>query len=280
LAHYRRANDKPDFPCEYAGSVYRADSAAPTGNPGTWAWVDPSDRAYWPEGISFFQGSYGAPAAPGHLEAVFSVRSAASDTSGAILHTGWYDGREGVWREWELEATFRIAKGKTVVHAVTGVTGAPAVIPSTYGKFGDFQLLVPQGPVLGHYRRANDKPGLPWEYMGSAYRAESAVRREKVVYQDPGLWGWVDPTERAHWPEAVSFFQGNYGTPGHLESVFSVRSSPGDTNAVRGARLFTGWYEPAKRAWRHSEIEATYPAYGKKTEPPAISGVTEPRTAG
>ena len=45
---------------------------------------------------------------------------------------------------------------------ISGVTGDPALIQSTRGDNGNFEMLVPQGDNLVHYVRDNDLPKSPW----------------------------------------------------------------------------------------------------------------------
>jgi hypothetical protein len=48
---------------------------------------------------------------------------------------------------------------------IRGVTGDPALIQSTRGDNGYFEMLVPQGRKLVHYVRDNDLPFSPWRQV-------------------------------------------------------------------------------------------------------------------
>jgi sulfate permease, SulP family len=128
-----------------------------------------------------------------------------------------------------------------------------------------------------HYRRANDEPGAPWEYQGVAYNASQGHLAHLDASgftgnADDGEWDVYD--DRSRWPTAVSFFQGNYGTPGNLEAVIRVRSRASDPNAARGDRLYTTWFNTQRGLWADAwEIQADKPSYGGMVSRP-ITGVT------
>jgi hypothetical protein len=75
----------------------------------------------------------------------------------------------------------------------TGVAGAPGMIQSTFGKKGNFELVVPMvSGGLAHYWRNNDDEHLPWS--------------------GPQMFGLS-----VGMVESVSLIQSNFGEPGHLE---------------------------------------------------------------
>ena len=75
---------------------------------------------------------------------------------------------------------------------ITGVTGDPALIQSTFGTQGNFELVVPQGNRLVHYFRDNDTPDFPWRKSGASIPG----------FDGPGL-----PAV----PTAISLIQSNFG---------------------------------------------------------------------
>jgi Astacin (Peptidase family M12A) len=94
--------------------------------------------------------------------------------------------------------------GPFPIPGTTGVSGVPALIQSTHGVQGNFELVVPMADGgMAHFWRDNDAPGLPW--------------------RGPGRFGTGNI-------RAVSLFQGNFGAPGNLELV-----------AREGARLAFYW---------------------------------------
>jgi hypothetical protein len=83
--------------------------------------------------------------------------------------------------------------GPFPIPGATGVTGTPALIQSTHGVQGNFELVVPlAGGGMAHFWRNNDDPTLPWS--GPTKFGRGAI-------------------------SAVSMFQGNFGAPGNLELV-------------------------------------------------------------
>lgn len=79
----------------------------------------------------------------------------------------------------------------------TEAAGIPDFIQSTYGVKGNFELVSPcHDGGLVHLWRDNDAPGIPW-HETTRFGATSHHMSDHV--------------------KAVSLFQSNYGTPGHLE---------------------------------------------------------------
>ena len=117
--------------------------------------------------VTMMQSSYG-----GNLEIVARARppnGAAPD----FLVTYWYEMSTGTWN-----GPFEL-----LVHGarVTNVTGAPCLIQGTYGDPGNFELLVPQGPVISHYSRTNSDPALPWNKVRELPSWTSAGEAAEVL---------------------------------------------------------------------------------------------------
>jgi hypothetical protein len=70
------------------------------------------------------------------------------------------------------------------------VNSAPAMIRSTFGNMGSFELVVHEGDKLRHYWRNNDASGLPWN--------------KGVLFSD-------------HITSVPSFIQDSFGNPGNFE---------------------------------------------------------------
>jgi hypothetical protein len=97
----------------------------------------------------------------------------------------------------------------------TGVSGTPALIQSSFGKQGNFELIVPLASGgLGHYWRNNDAPDHPWT-------------------------GPVEFGKELGKVEAVSLIQSNFGD-GNLEAVVRV----GDRMASLWTPPGGKWSEP------------------------------------
>jgi photosystem II stability/assembly factor-like uncharacterized protein len=89
---------------------------------------------------------------------------------------------------------------------LTGVTGDPVLIQSTWGDQGNFELLVPQGDVIRHYFRNNDERSPAWHFL------------REFGYPAP-------PIEKGLTPRAVTFMQSNYrgdGVHGNFEAIVRV----------------------------------------------------------
>jgi hypothetical protein len=134
-------------------------------------------------GVSLIQSNFG----PGNLEVV------ALTASGQLVH---------YWRENHSPFTWH---GPSAPFA-SGVTGNPSLIQSSFGKQGNFEVVVPRVPGgLAHFWRDNDTPGFPWHGPTPL----------------PGGGG----------ANMVSLIQSNFG-PGNLE-----------VDALQGSSKFQYWRE-------------------------------------
>ena len=91
---------------------------------------------------------------------------------------------------------------------ITNVTGDPVLLQSTFGRRGNFEMLVPQGSVVHHYFRDNDAPGFPWHLL---------TDRALNYPQRPGQLGPM--------PRSATFIQSNFrsdGVHGNLEAIVRV----------------------------------------------------------
>jgi hypothetical protein len=134
---------------------------------------------------------------------------------------------DSVARQWQ--GPFPIsADGQPIV----GVTGEPALIQSTFGSAGNYELLVPMNNVIARFWRDNDAPGYPW------HRAPNMA-----VTVGGGQVVRVTPTE-------VGFIQGNLGTagfPGNFEAV--VRMTPVLDFEGTNSYLAHYWFDTAASQW-------------------------------
>jgi hypothetical protein len=101
------------------------------------------------------------------------------------------------------------------------------LVQSTFGRQGNFELVVPQGDRLVHYFRENDTPGFPWRKSGSPIPGFGDVI--------PGL----RPT-----PTAVSLIQSNFNSPGNLEVVVRMKPARGE-----GDFLAFYFFDSGSRRW-------------------------------
>jgi len=121
-------------------------------------------------------------------------------------------------------------------------------VQSTLGHKGDFELVIPQGDDLVHYRRHNDDPGFPW------HRGDSLDK------------GDAETTSKSQ-AVGASLIQGNYGKPGNLEVVARLRARCCGEKTRSGADwLVHFYYDSNARAW-HGPFPIT-------VESRPIAGVT------
>ncbi|MHB8695483.1 MAG: hypothetical protein ACYDHH_30030 [Solirubrobacteraceae bacterium] len=103
------------------------------------------------------------------------------------------------------------------------VTGRPALFQSTYGKLGNFELLVPKGSTVDHWACVNDTPGRPWRHIRS------------FTMDDGAAVAWI------------SAFQGSYIGSGafhhNFEALLGVHTSDGSFE------LSTSWFD-FESQWR------------------------------
>jgi hypothetical protein len=121
---------------------------------------------------------------------------------------------------------------------IVGVTGKPGLIQSTFGRNGNFELVVPQGNDLVHYFRDNNAPELKWHKSGSPM---------------PPVFGGDVPPGLSPIPIAVSMLQNNSDSAGKLEVI--ARMKPTRTGQGEGDFLAYYWFDINSRIWRvQSEI--------------------------
>lgn len=166
-------------------------------------------RAHW---TTLIESNYKNP---GNLDVVAAVMTPGSSQTHLVHYLRDREGWHG--------PTPIVADGQPI----TGVTGNPALIQSSFGTKGNFELVVPQGNVINHYWRDNDAPDLPWHGPN------------KVVSIVSGKLPAV--------PVAVALLQSNFGTPGNLEVIVRLKSdlSSGDY-LVHYYRNGSGWHGPTK----------------------------------
>lgn len=162
------------------------------------------------EAVTLIQSGYGSP---GNLEVIART--------GSVLHHFW----RGSNLQWHGPGQI-----------ATGVTGAPALIESTYGaasgRPGNFELVSPlAGGGLGHWWRNNDA---------------------SQQWSGPARFGGTQTVE------AVGLVQSNFGSPGNLEVVARV-----------GTRLEHYWRNSANLQW-----SGATPFYTEPSCPGSSAGQT------
>jgi len=146
LAHLVRNNHQSGFPWDL--------------QPPLTIVLDESGSLPRPIGASVIHSRYPYGARAPSLHAAVRMRSPSG-----LQYLEWYsnDLSGGPWSD----AGAIVAAGVPV----SGVTGDPALIQSTRGDNGYFEMLVPQGRTLAHYIRDNDVAGTPWRRMPDVFGA-------------------------------------------------------------------------------------------------------------
>jgi hypothetical protein len=178
VRHYFRNNDDPALPWHHL-----RDFGYPT---------RPGQIGRFPRSVTFIQSNFKGDGVHGNFEAVVRVAPPIA-VEPDVLDFWFLDSNIGQWN-----GPFGlVADGQQV----SNVTGDPALIQSNWGTVGAFELLVPQGNVIGHYFRNNDDPALPWHHL-----------------RDFGY-------SSNRFPRAVTFLQSNFkgdGVHGNFEAVVRV----------------------------------------------------------
>jgi hypothetical protein len=212
LAHFFRDNDAPGFP--WHGPFVFFDATTQQARSGS---VPIPEN---PTAVALLQGTFNIP---GNLELVVRM----SPTLGEDRLFSFFRDASG----WHGPVAI-VADGQPII----GVTGNPTFIQSSFGKKGNFEMVVPLGNRLAHYFRDNDAPGFPWH--GPFVFFDSTLHSPRV-----GAGGPV-PAPVPQSPTAVCLLQSNFGTPGHLELVVELSPTLGASHMVFFFRDDGGWHGP------------------------------------
>jgi Peptidase A4 family len=178
VRQYFRNNDDPALPWHHL-----RDFGYPT---------RPGQIGRSPRSVTFIQSNFKGDGVHGNFETVVRVAPPIA-VEPDVLDFWFLDSKTVQWN-----GPFGLgADGQQV----SNVTGDPVLIQSDWGTVGNFELLVPQGNVIGQYFRNNDDPALPWHHL-----------------RDFGY-----PPNR--FPRAVTFLQSNFkgdGVHGNFEAVIRV----------------------------------------------------------
>jgi hypothetical protein len=209
LGHYWRDNDS-DYPSP--GRPWHGPIAIPGPH------VGPRGKATLDLpvqflGASLVQSSLG----PGNLDVVCVAKTAEGD---AFLM--FYERDSSGWHG----PTKMIADGQLI----GGVSGAPALIQGSYGKKGNYELIVPRGDHLAHYWRDNDALGYPW-HGPITIPGPHVGPRGKTTFDRPVEF------------LAASLVQSSLG-PGNLDVVCVAKTADGDPFLMFYGRDNSGWHGP------------------------------------
>ena len=173
-----------------------------------------------PKSVACIQSNFKGDGTHGNLEAIVRVSGPQGQDSLDFWYLDSSGGQGGPW-----SGPFPLMVDGS---AVTGVTGNPALIQSTWGAKGNFELLVPHGHAINHYYRDNDSPGFPWHLA------------QQLSYPAVGSHH-IGP-----FPLGVTFIQSDFmadGFHGNFEAI--VRVAP----PFRGDRLDFWYFDSAAAKW-------------------------------
>ena len=119
---------------------------------------------------------------------------------------------------------------------ITGVSGPPAIIQSTFGNAGNLEVLVPLGRRVAHLWRDHDTPGFPW------HRAPDVAN-----FASSGGGGVFLPGAT---PKGVGFFQANFVPPGGDDGVLEAAIWLSSFSIAEGQRDYLVTYYFDTTAWQ------------------------------
>jgi len=169
-----------------------------------------------PTGVSLLQSNFGEP---GNLELIARL----SPTIGEDRLVSFFRDGTGWHGPFDM-----LADGNPII----GLTGNPAFIQSSFGRKGNFELVVPLGGRLAHYFRDNDIAGFPWH--------GPFVFFDSTLSSASGGTAGIPVS-----PTAVSLLQSNFGEPGNLELIARLSPTIGEDRLVSFFRDGTGWHGPS-----------------------------------
>ncbi len=168
LVHYWRDNDAVGYPWHQGADIIAAPTVKTT-------------NGLTVQGANVFMGLGGT------IEAVAWVHH--YGVGGALVNGGGtataYDDIEHFWlSNGKWMGPDRIeADGSAITPTAT-----PAIIMGTFGKRGNFEMVVPEGNRLVHYWRDNDAVGYPWHKGSDIIAAPNAATALKWTVQGVSLF--------------------------------------------------------------------------------------------
>ncbi|PGK08808.1 hypothetical protein CN895_27485 [Bacillus cereus] len=222
LKHYFRDNDQPNHPWNLNDSQPNTPSGGSTRRIG---FIGSS-----PTSVSLIQSNFKPNGCTGNLEMIVRMTPEIDpDGKGDWLAQYYFDSKTRSWN----------GPSPVIVNGneITGVTGNPAFIQSTFGTRGNFELVVPQGKELKHYFRDNDQPNHPWNLSGSQPNAANGGSNGRIIFIGSN-------------PTSVSLIQSNFKPndyTGNLEMI--VRMTPEIDPDGTGDWLAQYYFDSKIRSW-------------------------------
>jgi Peptidase A4 family. len=157
-----------------------------------------------PRSVTFIQSTFKGDGVHGNFDAVVRVAPPIA-VNPDVLDFWFLDSKTSQWN-----GPFGlIADGQQV----SNVTGDPALIQSDWGTVGNYELLVPQGNVIGQYFRDNDDQLFRWHHLRDfgypANRFPRAVTFIQSTFKGDGVHGNFDAVVRvaeAGKPDVLDFW--------------------------------------------------------------------------
>lgn len=166
IRHLVRANHLPGLPWEEQDSLMLL--------------VNERSLEEQPLGVSVIQSRYPQSSRPARLEVVARILDPAGRVSGPRAPLPAIRGQYLAHYSQSSPVAF-LEKGPLLVDGRRlEATGDPALIQSTRGDNGNFELLVPQGDEVVHYMRDNDLPNQPWSRVATVLKVK-VPRSEKPI---------------------------------------------------------------------------------------------------
>jgi hypothetical protein len=175
-------------------------------------------------------GTFTVPVAPQSSYEVFDELNQAGSRGFEIYQSGtdWFL-RGNIW-------SGRASEGKGFYYSRLRVqamhkVASGSLIQSTFGKQGNYELVVPLGDHLAHYWRDNDSPDFPWH---------GPVRLPSLPAPD----GVLQPLVPGGRFLGVTLIQSTIG-PGNLDLVArATRGSDDESSLFFYGRDAAGWHGP------------------------------------
>lgn len=224
VAHLHRRGTSGDWAPRGTGVMYTAPTPTDQGASAT-------TSAQVGVAVACIQANYGLPS---NLEAVVAVAPQPGQPANALVAL-WYDAYARAWQSSEA-----IQVGGVDLSAISG---DPVMLQSSYGRQGDFELLVPAGSKVYHLFRDNDN-GMVWKARGGG-----------VMYDaDTGGGGSGGGPTALHrvglspQPISVACWQSISGTPEQtdLHAVLRATSPAAPTS---GNVFLTRRFDSSSQSW-------------------------------
>lgn len=228
LVHYWRGNDDPSFAWHHGHELsFKSQAMSEALN-------QQLRLGHFVNGVALIQSTFAGDGIHGNFDMVVRLSPTTLHADeGDSLHLYTFDTGVSRWT----------GHGPIMVEGqpITGVTGTPALIQSTYGQHGNYELVVPHGQKLVHYYRNNDDPSFAWHRTGE-------LPIPQLTLEMPGTPPRIEGGPVVATPTGAALVQSNLGTPGTVEAI--IRMSPTIDVEGTGDYLTAYSFDSAAKQWR------------------------------